>query len=163
MIIRQAQQSDLQAMTDIYNQAILRKTCTADTETFTVSQRQDWFDAHKTPDYPLFACEMDGKVVGYVYLSSYRPGRKAMRYIVEVSYYIHEDYQGQGLGSKLLTFAIKKSTELGYKDMVAILLSLNGPSIKLLEKHGFQKWGDLPDVADFDGVLCSHLYYGLKL
>ncbi|WP_430885318.1 GNAT family N-acetyltransferase [Fusibacter sp. JL216-2] len=163
MIIRQAQQSDLKVMTDIYNQAIIRKECTADTETFTVSQRQAWFDAHKDPAYPLYACEIDGRVVGYVYLSGYRPGRKAMRYITEVSYYIDNDYQGQGIGSKLLPFAIEKAKALGYRDMVAILLSLNTPSIKLLEKFGFEKWGDLPNVADFDGVLCSHLYYGLKL
>lgn len=163
MKLRRAQQSDLQAMTEIYNQAIVRKTCTADTETFTPAQRQDWFDGHDNQEYPLYTCEIDGKVVGYVYLSPYRPGRKAMRYITEVSYYIHNDYQGQGIGTKLLTFAIQRAKELGYRDIVAILLSLNAPSIKLLEKHGFEKWGDLPNVADFDGLMCSHLYYGLKL
>lgn len=163
MSFRLAKQSDLSAMTEIYNQAIVRKRCTADTETFTVEGRQPFFDAHQCEEYPLYVYEMDDKVVGYVYLSGYRPGRKAMRYIAEVSYYIHDDYQGQGLGTKLLGYAIDRATELGYRDLIAILLGFNEASIGLLKKFQFEEWGVLPNVADFDGDLCSHLYYGLKL
>ena len=86
-----------------------------------------------------------------------------MRFTAEVSYYIHQDYQGQGIGSKLMSFAIKKGKELNFKTLLAILLAFNVPSIKLLEKFNFSKWGCLPNIADFDGEVCSHLYYGLKL
>jgi len=163
MSFRIAEQRDLQAMTEIYNQAIVRKTCTADTETFTTEQRQSFLDAHQNDEYPLYVYEIDGQVVGYVYLSGYRPGRKAMRYITEVSYYIHDDFQRQGLGTKFLGFAIEEAKRLGYRDLIAILLGFNKASIALLEKFNFEKWGELPDIADFDGKLSSHLYYGLKL
>lgn len=163
MSFRLAIQSDLPALTEIYNQAIVRKKCTADTETFTVEARQPFFDAHQNDMYPLYVYEIDDVVVGYVYLSGYRPGRRAMKYIAEVSYYLHNDYQGRGLGTKFLSFAIDKATELGYRDLIAILLSFNEASIGLLKKFNFEQWGLLPDVADFNGELCSHLYYGLKL
>jgi len=163
MSFRLAQLSDLEVMTEIYNQAILRKKCTADTEIFIPEQRKPWFDAHQNTEYPLYVYEIEDTVVGYVYLSGYRPGRKAMRYIAEVSYYIHNDYQRRGLGSKLLQHGIDCAKDLGYKDLVAILLSFNEPSIKLLKKFDFEEWGCLPDIADFDGELCSHLFYGLKL
>ena len=163
MSFRLAKQADLPMLTEIYNQAIVRKKCTADTETFTVEERQGFFDAHQNEMYPLYVYEIEDKVVGYVYLSGYRPGRKAMQYIAEVSYYIHNDYQGQGLGTQFLAFAIEKAKELGYRDLIAILLSFNEASVALLKKFNFQQWGLLPNVADFDGELCSHLYYGLKL
>ncbi|HEY8804810.1 MAG TPA: hypothetical protein VIM42_06845 [Clostridium sp.] len=34
---------------------------------------------------------------------------------------------------------------------------------KLLEIFEFKEWGCLPGIADFDGEICSHLYYGLKI
>jgi L-amino acid N-acyltransferase YncA len=33
-------------------------------------------------------------------------------------------------------------------------------SLKLLRKRGFEQWGYLPRVADFDGKEVGHLYYG---
>lgn len=163
MIIRQAIQKDLDAITSIYNQAILRQTCTADTVTFTVEERQSFFDAHQNSDYPLYVCEIDNVVAGYVYLTAYRPGRKAMIGTAEVSYYLHNDYQGRGIGSRLLAFAIDEAKRLGYKTLVAILLSFNSASIGLLEKYNFEEWGRLPSIAEFDHGICDHLYYGLKL
>lgn len=163
MSIRLAKHDDLETLVEIYNQAIKTGRCTADTETFTVKERRSWFEEHQSPDYPLYVYEVDGKVVGYLYLSGYRPGRKAMRFTAEVSYYLHNDYQRQGIGSNLMEFAIEKSRELNYKTLIAILLEWNIPSIKLLKKYGFNEWGCLPNIADFDGAACSHLYYGLKL
>lgn len=163
MCIRLARRNDLEALVEIYNQAIETKRCTADTETFSVEERLPWFEAHQSVEYPLYVYEIDDKVVGYLYFSGYRPGRKAMRFTAEVSYYIHNDYQRQGIGSKFMEFALKKSKELNYKTLIAILLAWNIPSVKLLEKFGFKEWGHLPNIADFDGKTCSHLYYGLKL
>jgi len=163
MCIRLAEYKDLEALTEIYNQAIVTGKCTADTETFTVEQRIPWFEAHQSTEYPLYVYEINGKAVGYMYLSGYRPGRKAMRFTAEVSYYLHNDYQGQGIGSKFMAYAIEKGRELNYKTLIAILLDWNVPSTKLLEKFGFEEWGRLPNIADFDGEVCSHLYYGLQL
>ena len=163
MCIRRADYDDLEAMVEIYNQAIETGKCTADTETFSVQDRLPWFEEHQAREYPLYVYEIQGRVVGYVHLSSYRSGRKALSAIAEVSYYIHNEYHRRGIGSKLMEYVIKMSRELKYKTLIAILLDWNVPSIGLLEKFGFEKWGCLPDVADFDGEVCSHLYYGVKL
>lgn len=163
MCIRLAKDTDLVSLVEIYNQAIVTKRCTADTETFQVEDRLSWFEDHQSKEYPLYVYEADNNVVGYLYFSGYRPGRKAMQHTAEVSYYLHNDYQGKGIGTKLMTFALNEGKELGFKTLLAILLAINVPSIKLLEKFGFEEWGCLPDIANFDGELCSHLYYGLKL
>lgn len=163
MNIRLAEHKDLEAIVEIYNQAILAGHCTADMETFTVEERISWFKEHQSFEYPMYVYESHNKVVGYFYFTGYRPGRRAMRYIAEISYYIHKDYQKQGIGTEIMEFAIKKGKELNFKNLVAILLEWNIPSIKLLKKFGFQQWGCLPQVADFDGQVCSHLYYGLNI
>lgn len=163
MNIRLAEYKDLEAMVEIYNQAILTNRCTAAMDVFSVEDRIPWFEGHQSLEYSIYVYEIDNKVVGYLYFSGYRPGRRAMRYTVEISYYIHKDYQRQGIGTKLIEFAINKSRELNFKNLIAIILEWNVPSIKLLEKFGFKEWGRLPDIADFDGEVCSHLYYGLKI
>jgi phosphinothricin acetyltransferase len=40
------------------------------------------------------------------------------------------------------------------------VLEGNQASLNLLEKMGFEQWGYLPRVADFDGREVGHLYYG---
>jgi len=163
MNIRLAQYKDLESLVEIYNQAILTHRCTADMDIFLVEERISWFEEHQSLEYPMYVYESDNIVVGYLYFTGYRPGRRAMRSTVEISYYIHNDYQRQGIGTKLMEFAIKKSKELNFENLIAILLEWNRPSIKLLEKFGFKEWGCLPGIANFDGEICSHMYYGLKI
>ena len=163
MSIRLAEYKDLEALVEIYNQAIVTHRCTADMDIFSVEERVSWLAEHKSLEYPMYIYEIDNNVVGYLYFSGYRPGRRAMRYTAELSYYIHNDYQRHGIGTKLMEFAIEKSNELNFKNLIAILLEWNIPSIRLLEKFGFKQWGCLPGIADFNGEICSHLYYGLKI
>ncbi|MEZ5009642.1 MAG: N-acetyltransferase family protein [Chitinophagales bacterium] len=162
-MIREIALKDLAAVNEIYNQAVKASFQTADTEPISELDRLQWFESHPLDNFPIYVLEIDGKVIGWISLSAYRKGRNALRYNAEVSYYIHQDFQQQGFGSQLLTFIIKKAKTLNFKTLFAILLDRNTASIKLLEKFGFEKWGVLPNVADFDGMECSHLYYGLRI
>lgn len=161
-MIRLANFSDIETLTDIYNQAILSKRCTADMDTFTSEERMKWFNEHQDERYPLYVYEKDGKVVGYATLSSYRP-RRAFEKTVEVSYYIDFDYHRMGIGDALLEHMITVARSLNYNTLIAILLGVNKGSTGLLVKHGFEKFGVIPDIADFGDYVCSHMYYGLKL
>lgn len=163
MSIKLAEYKDLEALVEIYNQAINSHRCTADMDTFSLEERASWFKEHQSLAYPLYVYELDEKIIGYFYFSAYRPGRRAMKSTAEISYYIHNAYKRQGIGTKMMDFAIEKSKELNFKSLIAILLEGNNASVKLLEKFGFQRWGYLPDIADFNGEVCSHLYYGLKV
>lgn len=62
-----------------------------------------------------------------------------------------------------MNFAINKASELGFKNLFAILLAPNKASISLLEKTGFELWGRLPDIANIDGEICSQCIYGRKV
>jgi L-amino acid N-acyltransferase YncA len=161
--IRFADPSDLPRLVEIYNHAITAGNATGDTVPFTVEQRQAWFGSHDRDAYPLYVAEAPSSgITGYLYLSPYRE-RAAMRRTAEISYYVDYAHHHQGVGSALMAHALDDCPRLGIRVLVAILLEWNQPSIKLLEKFGFEKWGYLPEVAEFDGRLCGHLYYGRKI
>ena len=160
MGIRLAKEADLKSVTEIYNQAILRGTCNAFTETFEVAERRDWFESHQNEDYPLYVYEKKGQAIGFIYFTAYRPGRLAMRGTAEISYYVHEAYQGMGIGSKLMAFALGKAESLEFDTLVAILLSVNEGSIALLQKFEFAEWGRLLGAVQLSSGRCDHLYYG---
>ncbi len=163
MDIRKATLDDLEAIRAIYNQAIAAGFQTVDILPVTMENRRAWFEAHPPEKYPIFVAEIDGQVVGYLSLSAYRPGRLAVRHTAEVSYYLHKDHQRQGIGSALLNYALEQCPTLEIKTLFAILLESNQASYKFLEKFGFEKWGHLPRIADFDGVEMGHFYYGLRV
>lgn len=162
MQVRVVVPDDLHRIVAIYNQAIAARNATADTVPFTVEQRLDWFQAHTPEAYPIYVYQQDGEVLGWLSVSPYR-GRPALIRTAEVSYYVDYAHHGRGIGSALLAQALADVPRLGKKIYLAILLEWNTGSIRLLEKFGFEKWGVLPDVAEFDGTLCGQFYYGRRV
>lgn len=163
LTFRPAGLSDLERITDIYNQAILNGNCTADTEPFRPEQRLEWFQAHCNDQYPLFVCELAGEIAGYGYFTAYRPGRRAVAHVAEVSYYLDFSMRGRGIGTAFLQFLIEQAKPRGITVLLAILLASNAASVRLLEKCGFQLWGRLPGVVRLGGRRIDHVYYGRHL
>ncbi len=160
--IRKAKLPDLPVLVTIYNQAILAHQ-TADTIPIKLADRKSWFESHQDLLYPLFVIAEKEQVMGYATLSKYREGRPALRFIVEISYYIHRDHQRKGLGSALLKYVLEIAKELGFKHAFALLLDTNLPSRRLLKKFGFEQWGHLPNVAEMNGQICGQFYFGRRL
>jgi len=163
MNIRIAQREDLAAIVVIYNQAITAGQKTADITPVTINSRKDWFEEHTPDHYPVIVAELNDLIVGYLTISAYRQGRKALRHTAEVSYYIDFKYHRQGLASHLLRYAIELCPSLQIKTLFAIIIDSNFASIRLLEEYGFEKWGHLPQVAEFNGIEVGHVYYGLRI
>jgi phosphinothricin acetyltransferase len=160
--VRLATTTDLPWIVEIYNQAISAGNATADTIPLTVEQRQDWFQAHIPEAYPIYVYDREDNVLGWLSVSPYR-GRPALARTAEVSYYVHYGHHRGGIGSALLAHALADAPRLGKKVYIAILLEWNVASIRMLEKYGFEKWGYLPEVAEFDGRLCGQFYYGRRV
>jgi phosphinothricin acetyltransferase len=67
------------------------------------------------------------------------------------------------IADSLVSHAINCAPQLGFKNLIAILLDVNHLSIRLLEKHGFSKWGHLPEIANFKTAQCGQCIYGKKI
>lgn len=160
MIVRLARPEDLPAIVEIYNQSIPSRQSTGDTQSLRPEDRLGWFEEHRPGKYPIFAAEVDGVVAGWCSLSAYRPGRAAFRHTAEISYYIASAYHRRGIGTALIDYTLAACPALEIRHLFAIVLENNAASLRLLEKMGFERWGYLPGVADFDGKEVGHLYYG---
>jgi len=163
MTIRPSTTKDIAEIIKIYNHAVDEKFATADSEHVTIESRKDWFAQHSPETYPIYVAEEKSEIIGWCSLSPHRPGRKALSTVAEISYYIHRDHRRRGIANSLINHTLESAKAHGFKNLISILLDLNKPSIHILEKFGFEKWGHLPDVAEIDGVICGQYIFGKML
>jgi len=89
---------------------------------------------------PYIVAERAGAVVGYAYVTLYRP-RPAYRFTVENSVYVQEGLAGEGIGSKLLVELIRRCEQAGYRQMIAVIGDSSAASVALHKRHGFEQVG----------------------
>lgn len=160
--VRDATLDDLPAIVAIYNSTVASRQVTADLAPIEVDSRVAWFNAHSPARRPLWVAEREGQVVGWLSLSDFY-GRPAYGKTAEVSIYLAEAARGQGLGRRLLGLIMERAPGLGVTTLLAFIFGHNGPSLALFEAFGFSRWGDLPRVAELDGVERDLVILGLRL
>ncbi|MEG3619761.1 N-acetyltransferase family protein [Magnetovibrio sp. PR-2] len=96
---------------------------------------------------PYIVAEWNGTVHGFAYAGSFRP-RSAYRHTVEDSIYVDPAATGKGIGSALLSGLIERCTQLGYRQMVAVIGGAdNLASINLHKRQGFEEVGHLKSTG----------------
>ena len=148
--IRDALESDLPAIIDIYNATVPTRMVTAELEPTTVEARLPWFREHWPNQHPFWVAENDCGVIGWLDFKKFLP-RCAYRGTAEISVYVHEKFRRQGVARHLLEEAIARAPSLGIDAMVGLIFGHNQPSLKLFERFGFERWGLLPRIARLDG------------
>ncbi|MHB1921741.1 MAG: GNAT family N-acetyltransferase [Chitinophagaceae bacterium] len=152
MVIRDASFSDLPKIVEIYNSTIPSRMVTADTEPVTVASRQNWMQQHHPSDRPLWIVENDHqKVIGWVSFQSFY-GRPAYHGTAEISIYLDEIQRGKGYGKELLGYCMEQAPRFKIKVLIGFIFSHNILSLNLFQKMGFEKWGELPQIAVLDGI-----------
>ena len=162
MQFRNAVESDMPRIVEIYNSTIPGRMVTADTEAVTVESRMKWFEEHTPGKRPLWVVELEGTIMGWVSFQSFY-GRPAYDATAEISIYLDETARGKGFGTKILQHAIESSTAFGIKTLLGFIFSHNQPSLKLFRKFGFEDWALLPDIAVLDGIERSLSIVGKRL
>ncbi len=160
-MIRTANLDDLPAMLEIYNYEITNTLATFALDEMSLEERKPWFDAHNIENHPLFVYELEGRVVGYVCLSSYR-NMQAYCSTVELSVYIHHDYQGRGIGNEMMSFILdyaKKDPTIHM--VISVITSVNEKSIRMHEKFGFTFCGKIPEAGFKSGAYRDIVNYCL--
>jgi L-amino acid N-acyltransferase YncA len=88
-----------------------------------------------------------GRVVGYCYAGPFRP-RVGYRYTLEDSIYVDAAEVGRGIGRALLELLLARCTELGYRQMVAVIGGRETvASIRLHRALGFGHIGVFPAIG----------------
>jgi len=151
MEVRDATLDDLPAIVEIYNSTISSRMVTADTEPVSVDSRRAWFAQHSPRRRPLWVVEEESRVIGWLSYSSFY-GRPAYDATCELSIYIAPEHRARGLGSDLLARSITHAPVIGVSNLLGLIFAHNTPSLRLVEKHGFERWGVLPRVCLLDGI-----------
>lgn len=161
MKIRPAVLSDLEAMTEIYNEAILTSTATFDMEPMTRDERLPWFESHDDR-HPILVADVEKQIVGWACLSQWRP-RRAYADTAETSFYVKASHRGRGIGRQLKQAIIEEARRLGYHTLIAGVAEGNEVSLHLNQSFGFEVVGTFKEVGKKFGKVLDVTYLQLML
>ncbi len=112
MKIREAVESDLPAIIDIYNRSVEEGVASTNTRPTTVTRSKGWFRQHKASGKSILVAEDNGKIIGWL---SVRPffRRPAYDSTAKVLVYIAPGDRKKGVGGELLANALAQSPSIG--------------------------------------------------
>lgn len=161
MNMRNAQDTDLNRIVEIYNESIPTQLSTADLKPISIEDRREWFEA-RSSKRPILVYEDKGDVIAWVCFFDFND-KPAYHETAELSLYIDPKYQGRGLGSKILVQILPNLPDYGIHRLLAKIFSHNKASLALFFKFGFEEWGVLPGVCNMNGVYRDVSILGLKV
>ena len=147
VVVRDATEADMAAVREIYAHYVLHGLATFEEVPPSVAELLSRRAFVLGLGLPYLVAEMDGRVVGYSYATTYRP-RPAYRYTVEDSVYVAQGLGGHGIGSALLGSLIARCEAGPWRQMLAVIgNSGNAGSIALHARLGFETVGTLTSVG----------------
>ncbi len=146
--VRPATPADVPAITDIYNEGIRGRTATFETRERTPDEVLRWLG---DPRHPVLVALADGRVVGWVAASTYRP-RECYAGIAEFSVYVAGHTRGRRVGDALLAAFLPACEAAGLWKVLSRIFPENEASRSLCARHGFREVGTYARHGRLDGA-----------
>lgn len=163
-LIRDAQEADLPAILEIYNDAVANTTAIWNDNLVDLANRREWYAVRKAKGFPVLVAEVNGLVAGYAAYGDWR-AFEGFRHTVEHSVYVEKSHRGLGIGKLLMAELIARAQTGGIHVMVACIEAENQASIRLHESLGFRFVGCFSQVGTKFGrwldLTCMELRTGL--
>lgn len=144
--LRPAHADDVQAITDITNQAIVHTTAIWTLNPVTAHARGAWMQDRLARGMPVIVAESEGQVVGFGSYGDFRP-HEGYRHTVEHSLYVAPHAQGQGIGRSLLAALVDHAARHDRHVIVGCIDASNEASRALHRQAGFVETGLMPQVG----------------
>lgn len=145
-IIRLAAESDAQQIHAIYAPVVLETPISFEYDIPSVDDMRGRIHDKLTHGYPWLVAERDGLVLGYAYGGRWRD-RAAYQWTVEVTVYVHSDYQRFGVGRGLYVALLNVLRLQGFVMAVAGITLPNEGSVRVHEAVGFKPVGGYHHVG----------------
>jgi L-amino acid N-acyltransferase YncA len=147
LLLRPSTAADLPAITAIYAHAVAHGTGTFELDAPDEDEMARRRDDVLGRGLPWLVAERAGsegpRLLGYAYANHFRP-RRAYRFCVEDSIYLHPQARGLGTGRLLLAELVARCEALGARQMLAVIGdAANTASIRLHAALGFAHTGVL--------------------
>jgi phosphinothricin acetyltransferase len=146
MQIRDAQESDLPALLEIYNQVIATSTAVYCEEPVTLDDRRAWWRARSAQGYPILVAVDTSGVLGFASFGDFRPW-PCYRWTVEHTIHVRVDRRGHGAGTALMRELLSRASMLGKHVMVGGVDAENDRSLGFHERLGFVRIAHFKEVG----------------
>jgi phosphinothricin acetyltransferase len=162
IVIRDACESDAEAIAAIYAHHVLNGTASYDVEPPSTTATRDKILRIAEAGWPFLVAELHGEVAGYAYATQFRD-RDAYRFTAEDSIYVHPRHMRLGIGKALLEELIHRSAQYGFRTIIAVVGGAEPASIALHEACGFEVVGRLKRAGFKLGRWLDNVYMQLEL
>ena len=160
--IRNASETDAEAIAAIYSHHVLHGTASYEIEPPSPADMRAKIGQLGKMGWPFIVADADGELLGYAYVTQFRD-RAAYRFTCEDSIYVAAERIGHGIGKALLGALIERSANYGFKTMVAVVGGAEPASIALHERLGFTTVGKLAAVGFKFGRWLDSVYLQIDL
>ncbi|MCX5234974.1 GNAT family N-acetyltransferase [Streptomyces prunicolor] len=145
--VRPGVESDLDALTELYNHYVRETPITFDTVPFSPEERRPWLLSHPEDGPYRLKVAVDGtfqgnsqRILGYATSSPYRV-KPAYSTSVEVTVYLAPDAGGRGIGTLLYKALFESLADEDVHRAYAGIAQPNEASTRLHERFGFRYIG----------------------
>lgn len=133
----------------IYNEGIMDRIATLETEMKDKNYMLDWFHRH-TERFKVIVAEVEGEIVGWASLNQYN-SRAAYDGVADLSIYIKRNFRGKGVGGELLSYLEGIAKENEFHKILLFTFPFNGLGQGLYKKRGFREVGIFENQGMLDG------------
>lgn len=142
-----AQAQHVEAVAEIYNQALVKRTATFETKPRSGDDVASWLNG----DVALKVALVNGTPAGFAKVSSYRD-RPCYAGIREYSVYVGDDFHRRGIGRQLMQVLIDDCRKAGVWKLLSRIFPENIASIELAKQLGFRIVGTYQRHGQLDGI-----------
>jgi L-amino acid N-acyltransferase YncA len=146
VLITDATDDDLPAITAIYNEVIANTTAVYSEQAVTLENRRDWWRGRIAAGFPVLVAHDGSGVTAFASFGEFRAW-PCYRLSVEHSVHVRADRRGLGIGGALMHALLLRAAALGKHVMIAGVDANNLASIRLHERLGFERVGQLREVG----------------
>ena len=147
MLLREAAETDLPAIQQIYAHHVQHGAGTFEEEPPTVQDMMARHAAVIANGLPWLVASTGGEIAGYCYAQRYH-SRSAWRFTLEDAIYVSPGHIRKGVGIALLGELILRCATLNHRQLIAVIGdSNNAGSIGLHKAAGFEQIGVMKNVG----------------
>jgi RimJ/RimL family protein N-acetyltransferase len=143
LIIRQLSQDDKENLSNFYD-GLSEET----TKKVEIPDNQEFLQKFRFPDYYInLVTAHEENIVGHGEIMKDPEKENG-----ELQIYIHQDFQGVGLGTAMMIILLKEATEEGLRHIFLDVSAENRVAIHLFRKFGFQQVNSISETDSLGNV-----------
>ena len=147
MLVRDAADSDLAGILEIYNDIIQTSTAVYSVEPVVLEERRAWLASRRERGFPVLVAVDGTEVLGFASFGDWRGIWAGYRYTVEHTVHVRANVRRRGVGRELVEALIPRARDLGKHVMIGSIDATNLDSLLFHQRLGFERVAHFREVG----------------